>query len=244
MQWQVLQTLKNHHKNIILSIGGIALAIHSIILFQILFAPQGLLLDFFTVASLSAWLITAIVLTSSISKPLNNLFIGIFPIAALLLLLHTFAPHSNIPKHYSHGTLGHILISVLACSILAIATCQALLMASQHAQLKNYKSDSIFHKLPPLQTMDALLFEILWIGIILLTLSLISGLIFIEDIFAQHLVHKTTLSIAAWITFAILLWGRYQSGWRSRKAIHWTIGGFSLLLLAYFGSKFVLELIL
>ena len=92
--------------------------------------------------------------------------------------------------------------------------------------------------------MENLLFEILWIGIILLTLSLISGLIFIEDIFAQHLLHKTVLSIAAWITFALLLWFHYQWGWRSRKAVNWTVGGFSLLLLGYFGSKFVLELIL
>ena len=81
-------------------------------------------------------------------------------------------------------------------------------------------------------------------GFILLTLSLLTGAIFLENIFAQHLVHKTSLSLLAWIVFAILLWGRWRSGWRGRRAIRWTLGGFSVLVLAYIGSKLVLELVL
>ena len=77
-----------------------------------------------------------------------------------------------------------------------------------------------------------------------LTISLLSGLFYLEDILAQHLVHKTILSFGAWLLFGILLWGRFQFGWRGRTAIRWTISGFVFLMLAYFGSKFVIELVI
>ena len=92
--------------------------------------------------------------------------------------------------------------------------------------------------------MESLLFEMISVGFVLLTLSLASGLFFLEQIFAQQLAHKTVLSILAWLVFATLLWGRFRWGWRGRKALAWTISGFISLLLAYFGSKAVLELIL
>jgi ABC-type uncharacterized transport system permease subunit len=98
--------------------------------------------------------------------------------------------------------------------------------------------------LPPLQTMEALLFEMIAVGFVLLSISLASGFLFLEDMFAQHLAHKTILSVAAWTVFALLLWGRFRFGWRGRTALRWTIAGFLVLMLAYFGSKAVLELIL
>jgi ABC-type uncharacterized transport system permease subunit len=98
--------------------------------------------------------------------------------------------------------------------------------------------------LPPLQAMETLLFQMIGTGLFFLTASLFSGFIFIEDLFAQHLAHKTVLSIIAWIIFSGLLIGRIRYGWRGHTAIKWTLIGFVLLLLAYFGSKLVLELIL
>jgi len=92
--------------------------------------------------------------------------------------------------------------------------------------------------------MESLLFQMLGTGLFFLTISLVSGFIFIEDLFAQHLAHKTVLSIIAWIIFSSLLIGRLRYGWRGRTAVRWTLTGFILLLLAYFGSKLVLELIL
>jgi ABC-type uncharacterized transport system permease subunit len=88
------------------------------------------------------------------------------------------------------------------------------------------------------------MFQMIRIGFVLLSLALFTGVLFLEDIFAQHLVHKTVLSIVAWLVFATLLWGRWRFGWRGQVAIRWTVGGFVFLMLAYFGSKLVLELIL
>jgi len=95
-----------------------------------------------------------------------------------------------------------------------------------------------------LQTMEKLLFQLIATGFVLLSLSLLSGFLFVENLFAQHLVHKTVLSILAWLVFGILLVGRIKQGWRGQTAIRWTLGGFASLMLAYFGSKIVLEWVL
>jgi ABC-type uncharacterized transport system permease subunit len=77
-----------------------------------------------------------------------------------------------------------------------------------------------------------------------LTLALVTGSFFVEDLFAQHLVHKVALAVVAWVVFGILLLGRWRMGWRGRQALRWTLSGYVLLGLAYFGSKLVLEVIL
>jgi ABC-type uncharacterized transport system permease subunit len=138
----------------------------------------------------------------------------------------------------------HILSSIIAFSLLNIAALQALLLALQDQQLRSHHPKRLILALPPLQAMETLLFQMIGTGLFFLTVSLFSGFIFIEDLFAQHLVHKTVLSMVAWIIFSGLLVGRVRYGWRGHTAIKWTLIGFVLLLLAYFGSKLVLELIL
>ena len=100
--------------------------------------------------------------------------------------------------------------------------------------------------LPPMQTMEQLMFQLIALGFFLLTLTLISGIFFSEALFGKPLVftHHIVLSLFAWLAFAILLIGRWRFGWRGRNAIRWTLGAFGLLVLAYFGSKFVLEILL
>ena len=92
--------------------------------------------------------------------------------------------------------------------------------------------------------MERLLFESLWAGFLLLTAALISGFLFVDNLFAQHLVHKTLFSLIAWSVYALLLAGRHFLGWRSQTAVRWTLGGFVLLMLGFFGSKLVLEMLL
>ena len=98
--------------------------------------------------------------------------------------------------------------------------------------------------MPPLQTMEALLFDIVWAGFLFLTLSIITGAIFIEDMLAQKLSHKTVFSILSWLIYAVLLTGHQIQGWRGASAVRWVLGGFAALMLAYFGSKLVIEVIL
>ena len=98
--------------------------------------------------------------------------------------------------------------------------------------------------LPPLVQLESLLFRTIAVGFGLLTATLLTGVLFVENLFAQHLVHKTVLSILSWLAFGALLYGRRRHGWRGAKAVRWTLAAMGLLVLAYFGSKGVLELVL
>jgi ABC-type uncharacterized transport system permease subunit len=228
-----------------LMIGLAAVVIHSSLLYSSLLTPNGLNLGIFHAASLVAMTASLLLLLAAYIEPVENLGIAVFPLAALSIGLTMLYPAPHIITGASAWQLtSHILTSLLAYSILGLAVLQAILLAIQDNHLRNRSPGGFIRALPPLQTMESLLFQMIATGFALLTLALVTGALFLEDIFAQHLVHKTTLSIIAWAVFAVLLWGRWRFGWRGRTAIRWTIGGFMFLMLAYFGSKFVLELVL
>lgn len=229
----------------LLGIGFIAVGAHAISIFNTIYSNQLIDLGFFRVSSLIFWFISLIALLMTLRRPSDNLLVMIFPLAALAVVASALAsPVHSIHKYESIGMVGHILTSILAYAVLTIAALQAVTLALQERQLKHRHIDGILKALPPLQTMETILFETIWVGVIMLTISIISGVIFIDNIFAQHLVHKTVLSMVAWLVFSILLWGRHRLGWRSQTAVRWTISGFILLMLGYFGSKLVLEIIL
>ncbi len=206
---------------------------------------HGFNFSFVSTASLVSLIVALMLLIAMLNKPVEKLGIVIFPAAALMLGLELFYPakqHSLQNHNWEMNT--HILTSIISFSLLNIAALQALLLAFQDQQLKSRPPKPFILSLPPLQTMESLLFQMLSAGLLFLTISLVSGFLFIEDLFAQHLVHKTVLSILAWLIFTGLLVGRSLYGWRGRTATKLTLAGFILLILAYFGSKFVLELLL
>jgi ABC-type uncharacterized transport system permease subunit len=201
--------------------------------------------SFFSTASLVAMVVTLVLLISALNKPVEKLGVVLFPITAIMLILDISFPALNHQVHeYTWAMSTHILSSIIAFSLLNIAALQAILLAIQDKQLKGHYPKRFVLSIPPLQTMESLLFQMIGTGLIFLSIALVSGFLFIEDLFAQHLVHKTVLSIVAWIIFSCLLIGREKYGWRGQTAIKWTLSGFLSLLLAYFGSKLVLEIIL
>lgn len=201
--------------------------------------------SFFNAGSLVALFITLLLLIAALDKPVEKLGIAIFPLAAVLLGLDMIFPEKSHPLAAHNWQMStHILTSIVAFSLLNIAALQAILLTVQDQQLRSHNPKRLMLAFPPLQAMETLLFQMIGAGLFFLTVSLISGFIFLDDLFAQHLVHKTVLSIIAWIIFSSLLIGRERYGWRGKTAIKWTLIGFVLLLLAYFGSKLVLELIL
>jgi ABC-type uncharacterized transport system permease subunit len=228
-----------------LALGFGALVFHGLILYFNLYTLRGFNFSFFNAVSFAAWVICLLYLLAALFKPVESLGMVLLPLAALTLILEYFFPGIRLlPPHTDWQLRAHVILSILAYSVLAMAAVQAILLAIQDRHLRSHHPGGFIRALPPLQTMEGLLFEMITIGFILLTLALASGFLFLEDMFAQHLVHKTLLSILAWIVFAILLWGRYRFGWRGRTAIRWTMSGFVILALAYFGSKAVVELIL
>jgi len=222
----------------------VALLLHGAGVFTLIAYKDVLELGFFRVSSLLFWTINLIVLLSSLKKPLHNLFVLLLPLSALAVLASLIGSGTGRPMTLDYQLASHVLLSILAYSLLTIATLQALLLAWQNRQLKHHHPTGRVRLLPPLQTMESLLFEVLWAGQILLTLSIVSGFIFLDNLFGQNVAHKSLFSMAAWVIYSVLLWGRHYLGWRGYTAIRWTLSGFALLMLAYFGSKLVLELIL
>jgi ABC-type uncharacterized transport system permease subunit len=233
-------------RNRILLIGFAAVVVHGGLLYPSILTAGGLNLGFFNAASLIALLIACLLLLACFQEPVETLGIPVFSIAALSIgLMLAFPTDYVLARELASWQLEiHIMLSLLAYSILGLAALQALLLAVQDYHLHNRHPGGFIRALPPLQTMETLMFQMIGIGFSLLTLALLTGILFLEDIFSQHLVHKTVLSIAAWLVFAVLLWGRWRFGWRGRVAIRWTVGGYVFLMLAYFGSKFVLELVI
>jgi ABC-type uncharacterized transport system permease subunit len=222
----------------------VGLLFHAGVLWLDIYADHGVNLGFFNAFSLVTWTILLLLMLSSINKPVEVLGIPLLPLAALTVLLEIYYPASRLLGPDTHwGLVIHITISILAYSLLALASLQALALAIQDHQLHNRHPGGLIRVLPPLQTMETLLFEMIGLGFLLLTAALASGFAFLDNMFEQHLAHKTILSLIAWVVFGILLVGRFRAGWRGKTAIIWTLSGFVVLMLAYFGSKFVLELI-
>lgn len=227
-------------------LGLAAAVLHAAMLYAGVLVPGGLDLGFFHALSLASWTIVLLLLVLSLREPVANLGLGLLPLAALAVLLALlFAGTPTAPTVPIRAQLEfHVLVSICAYAVLSLAAMQAILLGLQQRLLHEHHPGGALRALPPLSLMESLLFRMIGIGFVLLTIALISGFVFLEDMFAQHLVHKTVLSIVAWIVFAVLLAGHHVAGWRGPTAVRFTLGGIALLVLAYFGSKFVLELIL
>ncbi len=239
------QALTSPNRSILLAFGVIGLIAHGIGIYTSVSEMATIDLSFFRVAPVIFWFIVLASLMELVRRPVNNLLLVVLPLAIVSIITSIInTPGPTVETQLSSGLFSHLISSFLAFSFMTIAAIQALTLAIQERLLKHHHIGGLLQALPPLQTMEHILFELIWVGMVLLTLSLSSGVFFVEDLSDQNLIHKIFFSFLGWVMFAVLLWGRHQNGWRGKTAIRWTIGGFVALVLGYFGSKFVLELLL
>ena len=152
----------------------------------------------------------------------------------------------GVGRSYAEATLGweltaHILLSMAAAALLFAAAVTAILLVILDRRLRTRRIADLSSALPPLDALEKIMFRLVAAGFGLLTLALITGFVFVTNLFTQNLVQKTVLSLIAWLIFGVLLIGRLRFGWRGRSAVRWTLSGFGILAVAYFGVKFVLE---
>lgn len=223
----------------------LGIAAHATATYQQIDTDAGLYLGLYTAASLII-LLVVVFLTLAITRlPVGNLLLVALPVAAFAAVASVIGETGFQARETLAPTLiAHILFSLVAYSILFMAACQSVLLACQEHWLRQPSSLQLLRWLPPLETMETLLFALLWAGIATLTAAIATGFIFLDDMFAQHVVHHTVLALASWTVYALLLAGRHYFGWRSSTATYWTLIAFALLVLGYFGSKFVLEVLL
>ena len=225
----------------------VPLALHSILLARSLFAPDGLHLGVGNAVSAILWLTVVVYWAGSFHYALEGLQPLVLPVAAVAALLPALFPSAHPLPHTEFPVFKvHLLIAMAAYSLLTIASLHVLLMTIIERRLHAGTLSEAMRGMPPLLSMEKLLFQIIWGGFILLTFTIVSGALFSEELFgrAARFNHKTVFGLLSWAIFAALLAGRHGYGWRGRVAVRWTLAGFLMLVLAYVGSKFVLEVLL
>ncbi len=221
-----------------------ALLVHGLLLVASVQALGGRL-GLMQALSLLTWQSALLLALLSQVTTLRPLRTAIYPLAAGGALLTVLLPQgaSGSGPHDWRIAL-HAALSIFAAGLLTLAAAQAVALDLLDRLLHKPEQLARVLRMPPMQASEDWLFQLIGAGFFVLSLALLSGLFFVDDLFAQHLVHKTALSITAWLIFAALLLGRRRWGWRGKRAVRWALSGYAALLLAYFGSKLVLEQIL
>ena len=233
----------------------LALLAHGMELHDSVFTPQGFVFGFAQDLSLIAWVGLAFYWFQSWFLPISSLrWLAVLFAFACSLLPSLFPGTLISPRAVSDPWFkGHFIVATISVGLLSLAAMHAMLMSIQdralHRQLAIVPNSRVAHwleDLPPLMTMESLLFNLLYVGFALLSLTVFSGLLFSQTLFGRPLVfdHKTIFALVSWFLFAGLLLARWRVGLRGRAAIRWVLSAYFALLLAYVGSRFVLEVIL
>jgi ABC-type uncharacterized transport system permease subunit len=200
-------------------------------------------LHFFAALSLVALGMAALGTLAAATQRMAALGVIIYPLAAVLVVLYSFAGHGRAQDLDWRLQL-HAWLALLAYAALALSTLIAILGWAQDRALRQRQLHDWLRALPPLVQLEALLFRSLWASFVLLSAALLTGVLFVQNLLAQHLWHKTVLSVLSWIVLGWLLFGRWRHGWRGARALKLVLLSMVLLALAFFGSQFVLQLIL
>ena len=226
----------------------VALVLHAALLYRGVLTADGLDLNVANAVSMLVWLTVLIYWLASLAfEGLSGMLGMMAPAAFIAVGLPALMPMHHIVNYGGDPFFVlHFGVAMLAYSLFIVATVHALVMLAEEKWLHRGVLPPFLRTLPPLLVMEALLFRILFAAFVLLTLTVVSGVFFSEQLFGKpfEFNHKTVFAIVSWFIFGGLLAGRYLRGWRGRTAVYWTLAGFTALMLAYVGSKAVLELIL
>ena len=238
LQFLYLFSKLEFSKTKLITLGTVAITLHGYVLYRWINTPIGQNLSSSHLFSLVCWLISITALIGTFRKTFENLILFILPIAACSILLGLLFPGSAIFHTKEHPiALLHVLSAILAFGILGMAALQASLLYFQNYFLKNHSGYNMVRIMPPLESMEKLLFNIIWIGFFLLTTALLSVFLLPTYLGTINYLQKIILSLLAWSLFGFLLYGHYRFGLRGTKAILWTLGGVGLLVLAYYVGK-------
>lgn len=227
----------------------LALCAHGVALHSAIFPGNGMRFGFSVALSLTVWLAICFYWVETLTTRLDGLRAIVLPVGALASLSPAFFPGNHVLSNDNIASpffRPHFVIAMLAYSLFTLAALHAMLMAMATRQLHHARLSRALASLPPLLTMEALLFRLIGIAFVMLTLTLVTGALFTENLFGTifRLDHKTVFTTISWLLFSVLLAGRRFRGWRGRVALRWTLAGFIALMLAYIGSHFVMEVLL
>jgi len=225
----------------------VPIGLHGWLIYAGIFASSELRFGFAQALSVMTWLAVVLYWSESLFYSLDGIEPLVLPLAAVAAPLPAIFPGLASSGTYAQAGAFklHLALAMIAYSLFVIALLHATLMAVAERQLHR-RGNFLVLNLPPLLTLEKLLFRVIGAAFVFLTLTLATGIAFSETLFgrAMRFDHKTVFAVLSWLTFGLLLAGRWLYGWRGRTATRFTLGGFVLLILAYVGSRFVLEVIL
>ncbi len=214
---------------------------HAWTLWLLIVSPDGISLSIGNTASFIGLLLSVTAMIGAVEKTLRGLAAGLLGLAALVALMTGGELAAAPAEAMSWQIQSHILISLLAYGLLTVGAIVALYALVQEKRLHAARLSPVNQLFAPMETTEKLLFGITSTGFLVLLVAVSSGFAFVDNLFAQHLIHKTALSLLALTLFGLLLAGRRFAGWRGKRAVYLYLWGFLILCLAYFGSRFVLE---
>jgi len=217
------------------------LAIHGKALFGLILPANGFDLSVGNAVSMIGLELAAIGIVAAIEPTLRGISGGLIFLAALTVLLMGPSGEAASVVTLAWQVRAHVLVALLSYGLLTVGTIVALYALAQERRLQAAKLSPVNRLFAPLETTEKLLFGVAAAGFAGLTLAIVSGSSFVDDLIEQHLAHKFGLSLLAWLVFGILLAGRHFKGWRGKRAVQLYLGGFALLCVAYFGSRLILE---
>ena len=237
---------------LISTLTALAWMLHGLTLWLNMAGPGGMRFGFAMMLSSALWVSVAAYWIENRNFALDGLRRLVMPCAAIAVVLPAIYPGKVVQLDGQTSAFGwHIAIAILAWGTLTMAAFHAVLMALQESRLRTRIVragwlNAALDQLPALLTMERLLFRLIGFGFVLLSLTVLSGIVFSEQLFGRALKwdHKTIFTLLSWVLFAALLAGRKWRGWRGKTALGFTLAGFATLLLAYVGSRFVLEVVL
>ena len=222
----------------------LGIVIHATTLHSEIYPPGGLNLSIASSLSLLGLQLALTGLIGALQPVLRGMTAGMLVLAALACVQLAFFPPPATGSGFAWQLQAHIMVAMFAYGLLSVGALVAVYALVQDRRLRSGRFSAINHLFAPLETTEKLLFGIAAAGFTGLVIAVSSGFMFVEDLFAQHLVHKTVLSLLALLLFGILVAGRLFAGWRGRRAVYLYLWGFAILCLAYFGTRFVLEILL
>lgn len=224
-----------------------ALLVHALVLSNQIFPHNEMRFSAFDALAVMTWLALVFYWIESLSSRLDGLHTLALPVAAVCALMPVIWPERHVIGNADNLLFRtHFVMAMTAYSLFTLAALHAMLMSAVERSLHRGRLTRLLDNMPPLLVMEGLLFRLITVAFILLSATLISGIAFSEQVFGKPLSfnHKTVFAILSWFVFGTLLVGRHFRGWRGRLALRWTLGGFFVLLLAYIGTRFVLEVVL
>ncbi|MDE0223793.1 MAG: cytochrome c biogenesis protein CcsA [Gammaproteobacteria bacterium] len=247
LQFRALSVRDPKPSKRLLAISLPAVVLHGLCLALVIYSDTGIDLSLFTIASLIAFAATLTILAAALAQPqgrLENLYLLVFPFSIIAIAGSLAFGGTKVRQVLEGGLLAHLLVSIFAYTLLTVAAFQAILLWVQERHIRHKEPIGVIRILPPLETLEVFLFQLLMAGFALLTVSIAIGFAFLDNVLARDVVYHTVLATASWCIYGGLLIGHRVFGWRGTMAARWTLAAFALLVIGYFGSRFVLEFVL